>query len=207
MPQYGFHFDGQRCTGCKTCQMACKDYNDLAPDVTLRRVFEYGGGSWEQDGSGLWSANLFTYFVSMACNHCDDPACLTACPQNAISKSAETGLVTRDIDLCIGCGACATACPYGAPKVDPAISKSVKCDGCANRVEQGLSPICVQSCPARALDFGPIDELREKYGDVAEIAPLPSAEQTGPNLVITAPRDAREVGSEDGTVANVREIA
>ena len=207
MSQYGFHFDGQRCSGCKTCVLACKDYNDLTPEISLRNVYEYVGGSWEQGEGGLWGNDVYSYFVSVACNHCDEPACLTVCPQKAISKDPETGLVTRDIDLCIGCGACATACPYGAPKVDPAQSKSVKCDDCAGRVAAGELPVCVQACPVRALDFGPIDELREKYGDVAAVAPLPKADLTKPNLVITEPRHAKEAGDETGAVANPREIA
>lgn len=207
MPQYGFHFDGQRCTGCKTCVLACKDYHDLAPEVSLRTVFEYVGGAWEQGAGGLWGNDVYSYFVSVACNHCDEPACLTACPQQAIAKDPETGLVTRDIDACIGCGACAAACPYGAPRVDTSIGKSVKCDGCASRVAAGEAPVCVASCPLRALDFGPIDELRERYGEVAGVAPLPDAAQTQPNLVITEPRHAQAVGDESGTIGNLREIA
>ena len=135
MSQYGFYFNGSRCTGCKTCTMACKDYHDLGADVSLRNVMEYAGGAWTQDeASGLWGNTVFAYYVSVACNHCDNPACLAACPQGAISKDPNTGLVTRDEEACIGCGACVTACPYDAPRVDEEKGKSVKCDGCASRV-------------------------------------------------------------------------
>ena len=207
MSQYGFHFDGQRCSGCKTCVLACKDYNDLTPEISLRNVYEYVGGSWEQGEGGLWNNSVYSYFVSVACNHCDEPACLTACPQQAISKDPATGLVTRAIDACVGCGACVAACPYGAPKVDASIGKSVKCDGCASRVAAGETPICAASCPLRALDFGPIDELREKYGELAAVAPLPDAGLTEPNLVITEPRHAQASDDETGAIGNLREIA
>ena len=73
MTQYGFHFDGTRCTGCKTCVLACKDKNNLPNDLNFRNVYEYGGGTWSQDGAGCWIQDTFTYHVSVACNHCDMP--------------------------------------------------------------------------------------------------------------------------------------
>lgn len=207
MAQYGFYFNGQRCTGCKTCVLACKDYNDLTPDVSLRTVFEYAGGSWEQRPDGTWGNDVYAYFVSVACNHCDEPACLTVCPQSAISKDPDTGLVTRDRDLCVGCGACAMTCPYGAPKVDVTASKSVKCDGCAARLAQGEAPVCVESCPLRALEFGPVDELRAAHGEGADVAPLPDSSLTQPNLVVGDPRHAVAGDDATGAVANLREVA
>ena len=205
MTQYGFHFDGKRCTGCKTCVLACKDNKDLSPEVSLRKVCEYGGGSWSQE-AGLWSNDVFTYYVSVACNHCDNPLCMAKCPQAAISKDPDTGAVTRDVEKCIGCGTCSMTCPYGAPKVDAEQKKSIKCDMCVDRVAEGKQPICVESCPLRALDFGDIEKLRAKYGDEASIAPLPDASETGPNLVITAPVVAKPAGDTTGAILNEREI-
>ncbi len=206
MTQYGFYFNGQRCTGCKTCVLACKDNKDLTPAISFRNVYEYGGGSWDQT-DGLWNNNVFSYYVSVACNHCDTPLCMAKCPQGAISKDPDTGIVTSDPEKCIGCGTCAITCPYSAPKVDEEKQKSVKCDMCASRVAEGKQPICVESCPVRALEFGEIAELRAKYGEVAAIAPLPSDDETHPNIVITASEHAKPVWDTEGLVQNEREIA
>ena len=193
--QYGFHFDASRCTGCKTCVLACKDAKDLTNDQAFRQVYEFeAGDGWTQDETGCWTCGSTCYYVSSACNHCENPACVAACPQGSMTKDPETGLVYNDPETCIGCGACATACPYGAPKVDAETAVSIKCDGCSERVAQGGVPVCVASCPSRALDFGPIDELRAAYGDMAAVAPLPSADQTGPSVVITPCYNAVECG-------------
>ena len=206
MTQYGFHFDGTRCTGCKTCVLACKDKNDLANDINFRNIHEYGGGDWTQDAAGCWTNDAFVYHVSVACNHCDKPICMANCPQGAISKDEETGEVKSDPETCIGCGTCMNSCPYGAPKVDAEQMKSVKCNMCADRVAAGAQPVCVEACPLRALDFGDIDDLRAKYGDLSEIAPLPAASETEPNLVITAPVNGKPVDDKSGALLNPREI-
>ena len=110
-----------------------------------------------------------------------------------------------DPEKCIGCGTCTMSCLYSAPKVAEAM-KSVKCNMCAERVAEGKQPICVEACPLRALDFGDIEELRAAYGTDAEIAPLPAASESQPNLVITAPVDAKPVGDSTGAVMNELEI-
>lgn len=206
MTQYGFHFDGTRCTSCKTCVLACKDKNNLPNDINFRNVYEYGGGTWNQDAAGCWTQDTFTYHVSVACNHCDMPMCMANCPQGAIEKNPDTGEVRSDPEKCIGCGTCSQTCPYGAPKVDMEAMKSVKCNMCADRVAEGKQPICVEACPLRALDFGDIEELRAAYGDDAEIAPLPAASESQPNLVITAPVGAKPVGDSTGAIMNELEI-
>lgn len=211
--QYGFHFDARRCTGCKTCVFACKDYRNNDTDVAYRQVYEYAGGSWEQGSGGLWEqgagANCFAWFVSVACNHCERPVCVEVCPTGAMHKDADTGLVSVNTRRCVGCGYCALSCPYHAPKVDRAAGHSVKCDGCASRVAAGLPPICVAACPMRALDFDEIGTLRERYGEQADLAPLPSSAGTGPNLVVTPPKAVETHGPDElacGGVANLREI-
>ena len=206
MTQYGFYFDGTRCTGCKTCVLACKDYNDLSETIAFRNVIEYGGGSWEQDEDGAWSTDTYAYHLSVACNHCDSPICMAECPAGAISKDDETGRVWSDHEVCIGCGTCVQVCPYGAPAIDPETSKSVKCTMCYERLADGRKPICVEGCSLRALDFGPIEELRSMYGDVAEIAPLPEASVTMPNLVIKEPVNAKPVDDASGTILNTMDV-
>ena len=184
--------------------MACKDKHDLAETINCRNVLESGGGTWTRADDGTWGTDTFAYNVSVACNHCDMPACLGKCPQGALTKDDETGAVLRDEEKCIGCGTCVAACPYGAPKVDAEKGKSVKCDMCHDRVAAGQMPVCVEACPLRALDFGDIDELREKYGDVADLAPLPDSSETSPNLVLTAPACAANAAS--GELLHEREI-
>lgn len=206
--QYGFHFDGSRCTGCKTCMLACKDYYDLPSDVAFRQVYECEGGSWCTDERGQWTHDSYAYYVSVSCNHCAKPVCIEVCPTGAMHKDAH-GLVSVDERRCIGCGYCALSCPYRAPKVDRDAGRSVKCDGCTRRVAEGGAPVCVEACPLRALDFGPIDELREKYGAVADVPPLPDATATSPNLVLTPPAPAQADPDRvraEGRVLNIREI-
>ena len=185
MTQYGFYFDSTRCTGCRTCEMACKDYKDLPTSYAFRRVFDYEGGSWTDNGDGTYAPDSFAYHVSMSCNHCANPACVANCPQAALSKDPDTGLVLRDEELCSGCGMCALSCPYEVPVVDTDIMKSMKCDGCASRVAEGKNPICVEACPLRALEFGDIDALRSAHdGTGAGIAPMAAPDMTGPSIAI-----------------------
>ncbi|AMX06008.1 Anaerobic selenate reductase protein YnfG [Enterobacter asburiae] len=143
--QYGFFIDSSRCTGCKTCELACKDYKDLTPDVSFRRIYEYAGGDWQED-NGVWHQNVFAYYLSIACNHCEDPACTKVCPSGAMHKR-EDGFVVVDEDVCIGCRYCHMACPYGAPQYNAAKGHMTKCDGCHTRVADGKSRFALS--PAR----------------------------------------------------------
>lgn len=206
--QYAFHFNAKRCTGCKTCMLACKDFHNLGSAVSFRQIYEYGGGSWERHDDGTVSQDAFTYYVSVACNHCADPACAQVCPTGAMHKD-ERGLMGVDVQRCIGCGYCALSCPYRAPKVDRDARHSVKCDGCTNRVAEGKQPVCVEACPVRALDFGPADDVAARYGAESNLLPLPDASATAPNLALALPAcveaDPERV-ARDGAVLNPREI-
>lgn len=205
--QYGFHFNARRCTGCKTCMLACKDFHDLDRGVSFRQVYEYGGGSWQRAQDGTLSHDCFAYYLSVACNHCANPACVKVCPTGAMHKD-DRGLVAVDDRRCIGCGYCALSCPYRAPKVDREAGHSAKCDGCSGRLTEGKAPVCVEACPLRALDFGDVDQLRDQYGTVADVPPLPDAAATSPSLVVTVPQCLQENMARwgAGSVQNVREI-
>ena len=100
--QYAFHFDSSRCTGCKTCVIACRDKNDIQdPKLAFRTVHEETGGSWSRNEDGSWSQNVWAYFVSVSCNHCSEPACVRVCPTGAHARHEELGgLVLIDRDVC-----------------------------------------------------------------------------------------------------------
>ncbi|TCN80985.1 DMSO/selenate family reductase complex B subunit [Shewanella fodinae] len=220
--QYGFYFDNSKCTGCKTCHIACKDRmvgklrgnddiqtNGVAnlPGILWRRVYEYGGGVWSENGNGSYEQDVFAYYVSVGCNHCSSPVCVKACPTGAMHKRKADGLVLVEESLCIGCGSCSRACPYDAPQMDTERKVMTKCDGCYDRLAEGKKPVCVEACPLRALDFDTMENLRAKYGDGdAHIAPLPSASITHPNLLIKAGSKAQPAGSGSGSVLNEAEV-
>lgn len=207
MTQYGFYFDNSRCTGCRTCQMACMDYKDMPNELAFRKVYDYEGGNWEQAEDGSVSCKVFSYHVSLSCQHCKNPVCVKNCPTGAMGKDPETGIVSVDRDKCIGCGYCAMTCPYDAPKISRTHGGSVKCDGCKDRVAQGLKPICVGACPLRALDFGDIHELKEEHQHtIRGIAPMPDPSITDPSIRITASFDAQVVSDTKGYVSNPKEV-
>lgn len=193
--QYGFYFDVTRCTGCKTCVVACCDKNGLEDGRRFRHVLPFENGGWRQDRmTGAWHQDVTHGYVSVSCNQCDDPACVKVCPTKAHAKHDDKGgLVLIDAVKCIGCGMCAKACPYGAPVLDERTHKMTKCDACVDRLSKKGLPVCVEACPQRALDFGFVDELKAKYGEGAHIEPLPSPSVTKPNLVVRHGTAGREV--------------
>ena len=205
MTQMAFYIDDTRCTGCKTCVFACKDKNNLDLGMAFRKVYEFTGGETTVDENGCYSTSCFSYYISVGCNHCDNPACLAACGSGAVSKDAETGIVTIDPELCEGCGSCAMACPYGAVKVDPELGVARKCDACVDELAEGKAPACVLACPARALKFGPVEEI-EMLGERLNVAPLAAPDLTMPNFFVKQCQDCRPSGSEDGVLANPLEV-
>ncbi|MBC7343197.1 MAG: dimethylsulfoxide reductase subunit B [Clostridia bacterium] len=187
--QLGFHIDQASCIGCFTCQIACKDKNDLEVGQLWRRVVEMAGGGYVEEGNTVRS-NVFAYYIPVSCNHCADPPCVRNCPTGALYKREKDGLVLLNQDRCIGCQYCVWSCPYNAPQFNPATGKVGKCNFCVDLLEQGKDPVCVSACPMRALHWGPIDELKQKYGGVDLIRGLPDPKLTGPSLLVTPHRDA-----------------
>ena len=159
MPQFGFTFDKLKCAGCHSCTVACKSENNTPPGVRYRRVVYKESGT----RAGAPPNELKRSVTSMACFHCANPACVTACPVGAMTKEATFGTVKVNSTLCIGCRRCAGACPYGAPEFNPATKKMEKCTACWHRLfddsvtppvrRTDARPACVAACPARALGF------------------------------------------------------
>ncbi len=177
MTQYGFFFDQSRCYGCQACATACKDWNNLEPGPEKwMTVYEWETGSFPL-------TRIHT--LAFSCAHCEKPACILACPEGAIFKEDEFGAVLVDAEKCVGCRKCADACPYGAPKFasNDSSEKMTKCTMCIDRLEKGLQPQCALACPMRAFDFGPLDELVEKYGETRDLDGLPISEITKPSMV------------------------
>ncbi len=184
MAQKGFYYDMTACIGCKACQVACKDKNDLPVGITYRQVYTFEGGSYPRP----WMYNL-----SIACNHCENPRCVENCPTGARIKRADDGLVTIDQEACIGCQYCVWSCPYGANTYNEEKGIVQKCDGCVNLTSAGGNPACVDACVMRALEFGDIEELRKKHpGAVDNIVRLPDASLTHPSLLINPKAEARK---------------
>ncbi len=202
--QMAFYFDASVCTGCKACSIACKDKNDLPLGVIWRRVVQYGNGNWVKQGP-FWAPNqVFSYYISSACNHCESPICKEVCPAAAISKR-DDGIVLIDQTKCVGCRYCEWACPYGAPQFNEAKGVMTKCNFCEDLQAQGQNPVCVDACVMRALEFGELDQLRAKYGNENSIEPLPAADLTEPALVITPHRHSQPSGQGTGKIIGFKE--
>jgi anaerobic dimethyl sulfoxide reductase subunit B (iron-sulfur subunit) len=199
-----FFFDASACSGCKTCQVACKDKHDLGEGLRWRRIYEISGGDW-QEHNGTWVQKIFSYHISMACNHCDDPICLKSCPNKAIWKR-EDGIVIIDQEKCMGCRYCEMACPYGAPQYDEKKGKMNKCHLCYDYLDQGLIPSCVAACPMRVLDIGEESQLRDKYGNRGNYFPLPDPEVCHPNMILNPHKDMQEGMPATMSVENWEEV-
>lgn len=181
MSQKGFYFDMTVCTGCKACQVACKDKNNLEAGTLFRKVYTFEGGKYPKP----WVYNL-----SISCNHCEEPKCVENCPTGAMHKR-EDGIVVHLEEKCVGCKYCIWSCPYEAPKYFEEKGKVSKCNFCADLIDEGKNPACVDSCVMRAIDFGDIDELRKKYGGTADIKTLANSSITKPSLLIKATKEAQ----------------
>ncbi len=203
--QLAFYVNIEKCVGCKACQVACKDKNDLPTGIRWRRVFQYEGGEWVEEDQQMVPSDVYAYFVSSACMHCDNPVCLQVCPAAAISKR-DDGIVLIDQDKCIGCRYCSWACPYGAPQFNEDLGVMSKCNMCYDLVDKGEKPACVQSCPYRAMDFGPLDELQKEYGKFNAPAPLPDPNITRPSVVYNPSKVTKTTGDTSGHLMNIEEL-
>jgi anaerobic dimethyl sulfoxide reductase subunit B len=203
--QYAFLVNSDACSGCKTCQVACKDKNDLPPGLHWRKVYEVTAGDWQQRGDA-WETTVAAYNLSITCHHCLNPVCLPCCPTEAVSKT-DTGIVLIDESRCRNCHACELACPYGAIRFNPVRNTTTKCDFCADLLDLGKPPACVAGCPNRALDFGDLAELRRSHPTgAAQVFPLPSGAATRPAVVILPHRNAATVQASAPEVANREEV-
>lgn len=153
--QRSFSIDLGRCTGCSACELACQIENDLPFDSSWRTVSTFN----EERLPGLPTVHL-----SLACNHCETPACLIHCPALAYTKDTRTGAVTVEPDKCIGCRYCSWVCPYDAPRFDESSGTMRKCTFCNDRLHEGLEPACVDACPTGALGTGSGDEPVQREG-------------------------------------------
>jgi formate dehydrogenase iron-sulfur subunit len=160
--------DVSRCIGCKACQAACMEWNDLRDQVGV-----FGGSytnppdltdqSWclmrfqetEIDGRLQW------LILKDGCLHCSDPGCLRACPAPGAIVQYSNGIVDFQQENCIGCGYCISGCPFNIPRLRAADSRVYKCTLCSDRVAVGLEPACIKTCPTQALSFGSKQELLE----------------------------------------------
>ncbi len=179
MKQMGFYFDQTRCTGCHTCSIACKDWNDIPVGVNWRQINKIEDGKFPK---------LFLTYLSTACTHCGNPPCVKVCPVEAIIKRESDGIVIVNSKKCIGkeeCGAkCLKVCPWDVPQFrSEENAKMQKCNFCLERLEQGQQTICVEACPMYALDAGPLEELRERYGDIVEAEGFKYSKKFEPSMI------------------------
>lgn len=145
MPKVGWNIDLTKCIGCHSCYVACKAENRTPLRTDWRKVVMRESGKFPA---------VKLEFISLSCNHCDQPACLKSCPVDAISKRAD-GVVLIDQEKCIGCRYCIFACPYGAPRIDTDTNKVSKCTMCFHRLDAGLLPACAATCLTGAITFVP----------------------------------------------------
>lgn len=167
--QYRFGFEMEACIGCHSCEVACAEQNNLPVEVSWRRVGEIEGGDFP---------NTRRFNLSMACNHCLEPSCLSGCPTNAYVK-LDNGIVQHLAEECIGCGYCTWNCPYEVPVMHPGRKIVTKCDMCLPRLGSGELPACVEACPTQAIKVEKVNiaSWREEHSE-ADAPNLPSSEIT-----------------------------
>ena len=178
--KYAIVVDKKRCIGCSSCAVACKLENNIPDQIWYKKVRTIGGMQ-PLTPAGVYGDCSMT-FEPWGCNHCDNAPCVEVCPSGATFKDEETGIVMQDTEVCIGCGACLTACPYegvrtmleeepkwrvdfpvGAVEAPLHIAGKVeKCNLCAHRVLNGQEPACVEGCPGRAMFFGDLNDPESK---------------------------------------------
>ena len=171
--------DVSKCMGCRGCQVACKQWNQLPAEKT-RNTGTYqnpprlSGKTWTlvsfiepDDGDVRW------LFRKQQCLHCGEATCLQVCPTGAIKR--QRGIVFIDQDICTGCKYCVETCPFGTPHPNPDTGTAMKCRMCLDRVVNGLKPACVTACSTGALNFGSREEMvaiaRERHQELRKTHP------------------------------------
>ena len=188
--QYRFHVDMRRCIGCKCCVVACNEQNGNPASISWRRVGEIEGG---------WYPHTTRSYLSMGCNQCIDPTCLSGCPVDAYKKDPATGIVLHSAETCIGCQYCTWNCSYGVPQYNPERGVVGKCDLCHGRLGLGQSPACVSACPTGAIqvEIVGIDQWRAASAGAQPASGMPvgdgSVATTRVTLPVNLPPDTRPV--------------
>ncbi len=180
--QYRFHFDMGRCIGCKCCVVACNEQNGNPAAINWRRVGEIEGG---------WYPNTRRTYLSMGCNHCVDPTCLSGCPVDAYSKDPATGIVRHSAEACIGCQYCTWNCSYGVPQYNAERGVVGKCDMCHGRLALGQAPACVSACPegAIAIEIVKTEEWRAAFVAGTPGGGVPQADGSISTTRVTLPKE------------------
>jgi formate dehydrogenase iron-sulfur subunit len=175
----GFFTDTTLCIGCKACEVACKQWNQLPDDgyqltgMSYDNTVALGASTWRHvtfveraiapaahDGQAA-GGRIAWKMMSDVCKHCERAGCLEACPTGAIIRT-EHGSVYIQPDVCNGCGYCVPACPFGVVERRDDDGRAWKCTLCYDRLQGRLEPACAKACPTDSIEFGPLDELRAK---------------------------------------------
>lgn len=152
MNKYMLYLDSKRCIGCHGCEVHCKTNKGLPVGPILCEI--------SHDPLKAVRGVPRTEFRFRSCYHCEDPFCVPICPTKAMVKR-DDGIVYIDQDKCIGCMACAGACPWNIPQMNPETGKAVKCDYCMDRIDVGLRPACVTKCTTHALKLVTMHEVSD----------------------------------------------
>jgi formate dehydrogenase iron-sulfur subunit len=200
-PRVGFFTDTSVCIGCKACEVACKEWNSLPADGLLLTGMSYdntadlSATTWRHvafieqpadDGGAGEHRDLRWLMASNVCKHCTRAGCLDVCPTGALMRT-EFGTVVVQDDICNGCGYCVSACPFGVIGRSESDGGAHKCTLCYDRLGDGLSPACAKACPTESIQFGPLDELRERAHQ--RVADLHAAGQPEARLYGADPAD------------------
>ena len=161
--------DVSKCIGCKACESACLEWNNLREEVgfnhgTYNNPLDLTPESLTVMRFTEWvnpeTQNLEWLIRKDGCMHCEDPGCLKACPAPGAIVQYSNGIVDFDHDKCIGCGYCIKGCPFNIPRISKVDNKAYKCTLCSDRVAVGQGPACAKACPTQAIVFGTKDEMK-----------------------------------------------